>query len=207
MATSPTDSRAPAGVDVIDAIYERRSVRSFRDEQVADALIQRLLAAATQAPSAMNAQPWAFVVVQDRELLQRLSDSSKQTLLAGLTPDSPMWAHREALEDPGYSVFYDAGTLIVICAAPGDWPPDEDCCLAGQNLMLAAHGLGLGTCVIGMARQALDLPELRAELGIPDDHVPVLPIIVGHPREAAAPTPREAPRVLSWKGRSDTAGR
>lgn len=193
MATSPSDHRAAAGVDVIDAIYDRRSVRSYRDQQVTDAELHRLLEAAIQAPSAMNVQPWAFVVVQDPALLKRLSDRSKELMLAVMPPDAE---HRAGLEDPDYCVFYDAGTLVVICASPAQWPPNEDCCLAGQNLMLAAHGMGLGTCVIGMAREALGEPAFRQELGIPDDHEVVMPIIVGHPNEQPEPTPREAPKVL-----------
>ncbi|MBM4059739.1 MAG: nitroreductase family protein [Planctomycetes bacterium] len=199
MPEPPSALRAPASVDVVDAIYDRRSVRSYLPQPVPADTIRRLLAAAVQAPSAMNKQPWAFVVVQDRALLQRLSDRSRDLLLAGLTPGSPFWKYKEQFEAPGFSVFFDATTLIVICASPAEWPPNEDCCLAAQNLMLAAHGLGLGTCAIGLARQAVDEPVFRRELCIPDDHRPVLPIVVGFPRAPVAPTPRAEPKVLRWR--------
>jgi nitroreductase len=137
--------------------------------------------------------------VQDRALLGRISDRAKQLSLARLKPGTPLWEHHAALEDPAFNVFYDGGTLIVICARPAEWPPHEDCCLAAQNLMLAAHGLGLGTCPIGFAREALNEPEFRRELGLPDDHEAVLPILLGYPRERPRPTPRDEPRVLAWK--------
>jgi nitroreductase len=199
MTNTSADLRAPTGVDVIDAIYDRRAVRSYLPQPVPKAAIHRLLAAAVQAPSAMNAQPWAFAVVQQPALLKRISDRSKELLMATLRPDSPLWDHRPQLQDPAFSIFYDATTLIVIYAAPAEWSPHEDCCLAGQNLMLAAHGLGLGTCVIGLARQALEEAEFRREFGIPDDHHAVLPILVGYPSAPVEPTPRDAPRVLSWR--------
>jgi nitroreductase len=106
---------------------------------------------------------------------------------------------RSMLTDPSFDVFYGAPTVIVVCAAPAEWPANEDCCLAAQNLMLAAHGFGLGTCPIGLARGAIDEPATKRELGIPDDHSVVLPIAVGVPRERVAPTPRRAPILLAWR--------
>jgi nitroreductase len=117
-------------------------------------------------------------------------------MLARLEPGTELSGHSAMLRDPSFNVFYDAGTLIVVCAAPGDWPANEDCCLAAQNLMLAAHGLGLGTCPIGFARGALNEPAAKQELGIPADHSVVLPIVVGYVRERPGPTPRREPRIL-----------
>lgn len=199
-STSPRAARpARAGVDVIDAIYDRRAVRAFEPGGLEEALVRRLIDAAVQAPSAVNLQPWAFVVVQDPALLARIASRAKEAALASLKPGTPMWAARERLADPAYDVLYGAGTLIVILASPGDWHVTEDCCLAGENLMLAAHGLGLGTCVIGFARAALEEPEFRRELSIPADHQVVLPIIVGRPRGHPEPPPRRPPRILAWR--------
>jgi nitroreductase len=187
------------GVDVMDAIYERRAVRDYTARKVEKGTVQALIDAAIQAPSAVNQQPWAFVVIQDAGLLQHLSERGKQLSLAELKPDTPLWDHRAMLEDPAFSIFYCGGTLIVVCAAPGLWPTNEDCCLAAQNLMLAAHGLGLGTCPIGLAREALNEPETKRALGIPADHSAVLPILVGYPRQRPARTPRRRADILAWK--------
>jgi len=67
--------------------------------------------------------------------------------------------------------------------------------MAAQNLMLAAYAMGLGTCCIGFARPWFNLAETKSELGIPKFHVPVTPIVVGYPREAAPRVPRKAPEI------------
>jgi nitroreductase len=185
-------------VDVIDAIYGRRAVRAYTGRMLDRETVQRLIEAAIQAPSAVNQQPWAFVVVQDAALLRRLSERSKQLSLAELKPGTPLWEHRAMLADPAVDVFHGAGTLIVVCAAPAAWPANEDCCLAAQNLMLAAHGLGLGTCPIGFARAALNESATKQELGIPADHSAVFPIAVGHPSGRPEAVPRRQACILGW---------
>jgi nitroreductase len=184
----------------MDAIYQRRSVRQYTIHPVDPADVRTLIDAAIQAPSATNAQPWAFVVIQDAALLRRLSARSKERSLAGLRIGSPLWNHRSILADPAFDIFHGAGTLIVICAQDGTgWPTNEDCCMAGQNLLLAAHGLGLGACPIGFAREALDDPDVKRELGIPDAWTAVMPIVVGYAAETPEPGLRDDPRILCWK--------
>jgi nitroreductase len=195
----PVARATRSGVDVLDAIYGRRAVRAYTKRRVEHAKVRVLIDAAIQAPSAVNQQPWAFVVIQREDVLQRISERAKKLSLAHIQPNTPLWEHRALLENPAFNVFYDAGTLIVVCAAPSAiWPANEDCCFAAENLMLAAHGLGLATCPIGFAREALNEPEAKLELGIPADHSVVLPIIVGYPRERPAAIARRAPRLLSW---------
>jgi nitroreductase len=200
MSATLTANRLRSGVDVIDAIYERRAVRAYTDRNVEEDVVRRLINAAIHAPSAVNQQPWAFCVLQDPALLRTISDRAKELSLARIQPGTELWEHRGMLQDPAFNVFYDGGTVIVVCAAPGEWPANEDCCLAAQNLMLAAHGLGLGTCPIGFAREALNEPATKRELGIPEDHSVVLPILVGYPRERPTRTPRRPARILSWRG-------
>ncbi len=96
-------------------------------------------------------------------------------------------------------LFYDAGTLVTICAKPMSPWSAFDCCLAAQNLMLAACEMGLGTCPIGFAKPWLDLPEVKRELGIPDDYVPVFPVIIGVPQGDTPAHPRNDPEIVSWK--------
>ena len=67
--------------------------------------------------------------------------------------------------------------------------------MAAQNLMLAAYGMGLGSCCIGFARPWLNLGDTKSELGIPDPHVPIAPIVVGYPRRAASRVPRKQPQI------------
>jgi nitroreductase len=100
------------------------------------------------------------------------------------------------LAEPTFNIFYGASCLIVVCARPPVQQSMEDCCLAAQNLLLAAHAQGLGTCWIGFARPWLELAETRTELAIPADCLPVAPIIVGFPATLPSPVERRKPIVI-----------
>ncbi len=189
----------PATLAVFDAIYQRRAQRNYMARPVSKENVQALLDAAVQAPSAMNRQPWAFLVLQNRDLLRRISEAAKARILA-----SAEWAkdleHKSIpLSDPNFDIFYRASTLIVICMKEEEgFCPEGDCYLAGQNLMLAAQALGLGSCPIGFARDILQTDAFRKELAIPKGYRPVLPIIVGYASNVATPPHREQARVIQW---------
>lgn len=185
-------------MELIDAIYNRRSVRDYTDEAVPKATLTTLLKAAVQAPSAMNTQPWAFAVIADRARLKEYSDRAKAHLLKALTPESPLYDHRESLADPARNIFYNAGTLVIICAKAAGLEPAEDCSLAAQNLMLAAYASGLGSCPIGLSRPWLNLPESKSELGIPAELTPVFPVIIGFAAGTTTKVERRNPEIVSW---------
>jgi nitroreductase len=195
-------------LSALDAIFMRRSVRAYTPQKLEEATIRSLLDAAVQAPTAMHMEPWAFVVVQDEATLKRYSDRAKgswaeeaakyRDLHAGVGGATEK-AFAERFASPDFCVFYDASTLIVICAKPVGPFVVADCWLAAENLMLAASALGLGTCCIGSAIPVLNSREAKSELGIPADVEAVAPIIVGVPSEPATEVPRKDPQVLYWK--------
>lgn len=185
-------------MELLEAIYKRRAVRSYSEQHVDRATIQNLLNAAVQAPSAINNQPWAFAVVQDRALLKSCSERALAYFMKTMDATMPPGL-QTIVADPSFNMFYDAGTLIIVCATSDEQNDAEDCCLAAQNLMLAACEQGLGTCPIGFARPWLNLPEVKAELGIPAGYSPIMPIIVGYPTAVPPPVSRKAPEVLFWK--------
>lgn len=197
---------------VLEAIYNRRAVRDYREEAVPEATVRALLEAAVHAPTAMHLEPWAFVVVQDPARLKRYSDEAKRLLresaeghrqllkVPGLSPSDAHLARM--LADPDFNIFYNAGTLIVICARPLGSFVTADCWLAAENLMLAATGLRLGSCCIGLAVPWLGTAAAKRELGIPGDVTAVAPIIVGVPAHATPPVGRKPPVVLRWVHRS-----
>lgn len=202
-------------VSTIDAIYHRRAVRSYRAELPDELTIRRLLDAAVHAPTAMHREPWAFVVVQDPVVLRRISDRAKAMMrepahshrdLLRAPGAAPAGRHHAAFEDPAFDIFYDAGTLVVICGKPLGQFVVADCWLAAENLMLAAYALGLGTCCIGLAIPALNTPEVRRELGIPEETDAVAAIIVGVPRGETPPVPRKPPEILRWLRAPATPG-
>ena len=186
-------------MDLNEAIRGRRAVRDYLRAPVDDVAILQLIDAAVHAPSAVNEQPWTFAVVRDQVLLDRISAAAKSHLLAGATGDGTSDHFRAVLGDPDFQIFYHAPVLILISAAgPGPWIV-EDCALAAENLMLAAHAAGLGTCWIGFAQRFLGTPAGKRVLGLPESWVPVAPIIVGHPATPPPPVPRKGPEVR-WIG-------
>lgn len=190
-------------MELLQAINERRSVREYTDEPVSDAALRALIDAAIQAPSAINQQPWCFVVIKDRRLLDRISDRAKAYLLKA-SLGAPAHPFRDMLNDPNFDIFYKAPVLIVIgVAQPTDWAV-EDCALAAENLMLAAHAAGLGTCWIGFAQHWLGTPDGKAALDLPRNCIPIAPIVVGHPRRRAAQVPRKEPHIRWLNGASHT---
>ncbi len=184
-------------MNVIEAIYGRRAVRSYAPRSVDDQTIRALLLAAVHAPSAMNAQPWLFAIVQDRKTLQRWSDMAKRSLLDLRGVDPKIARYDSILRDPTYNIFYDAGTLIAVGAKPGTYA-EADCWLAAEVLMLAAHATGLGTCPIGFAVGVLNRPDVKSELGFPDSAAVIAPLIVGYPTSPPLDVPRSDPKIVSW---------
>jgi nitroreductase len=186
---------------VIQVIHERRSVRRYTSDALDDTTVDALLDAAIWAPSAVNAQPWAFGIIRDRSLLERYAERAKKLYLTdppvadiAATPEPILRHLREVLSQPGYDVFHGASTLITIYATTRDDVPD--CYLAAENLMLAACATGLGTCPIGLSRPLMNQRDVKEELGVPEELGAALPIVVGRPAEHAHPTTRKPPTVL-----------
>lgn len=188
----------------MDVIHQRRSVRAYAEKQPGESLVRELLDAAVHAPTAMHLEPWAFAVIQDKAVLKRYSERAKSILRA--PAGAVGWGsagrashdHPAMLDDPAFNIFYDAGTLIVICRRQGGPFADADCWLAAENLMLAAAAKGLGTCCIGFAVSVLNTAEVKRELHIPADGAAVAPIILGYARGSVPEVPRKAPEILAW---------
>jgi nitroreductase len=186
--------------DVFEAIYRRRAVRDYSDEAVSRAEIEGLLEAAIMAPSAINAQPWAFVVLEGHEELARYAREGRDLLAnaAGGTGDQTRGQGLlQMVSAPDFELFHGAPAVIVIYATDANAVPE--CFLAAQNLMLAAWAMGLGTCPIGLARPLFELERVKVELKIPPSWSHALAIAIGHPSCEAPPTPRRAALVVTWR--------
>ena len=139
--------------NLFEAILARRSVRAYAPDELDRNTVQTLLEAAVRAPTAMHEEPWAFVVVQNRQILKQLSDRAKPLFIERLHRSHPTGGHAiDTFANPDFNIFHGAGTLIVICAKPSGPFVEADCWLAAENLMLAACAIGLGSCVIGSCR-------------------------------------------------------
>lgn len=186
-------------MEMLETIRTRRAVRDYQDRRIDRTVLTALIDAACQAPSAINQQPWAFAVVEDRRFLEEISGEAKAYWRATLADDGSWDQLRTLVENPDFNLFYNATTLIIIYARPEGLNPAEDCCLAAENLMLAACAMGLGTCPIGLARPWLGREEVKEAMGVPESYTPVFPVIVGYPQGETAPVPRRAPEIIFWK--------
>ncbi len=154
-------------METLRAISSRRSVRKFRPDAIPEEIIASLLRAAMSAPSAKNEQAWSFVVLTDRKLLDQVPEFS---------PFAPM-----AREAPlGILVCGDTGELNI----DGYWP--QDCAAATQNLLLAAHDLGLGAVWTGVYPKDDRMDGFRKLLRLPKNVFPFSFIPIGLPREEIA---------------------
>lgn len=199
--TAPQNAPNPAVLkSVMDVLYQRRSVRNFTPQMIEQSCVRMLLDAAVQAPTAKHIEPWAFVVIQDKNLMNRISDSVKEMArleVQGIDTPSAQRA-RDRANNPNYNSFHNAGTLILICSKTSDRFEAADCWLAAENLSLAAFANGLGTCVIGSAVAALNTPEWKAELKIPAKMTVIAPLTLGVPAGENPPVSRKPPEILAW---------
>lgn len=158
-------------MEAIDAIMTRRSVRRFSGEPVDAATVETLLRAAMQAPSAANEQPWQFVVITDRAALDAIPAFS-----------------------PYAAVVRGAPLGILVCADTRHLPFPffwvQDCSAAVQNLLLAAHALGLGAVWTGCYPLEDRVAGFARHCRLPDGVVPFAFIVLGRPAETPPPQDR-----------------
>jgi nitroreductase len=175
-------------------ILSRRSVRLYKKEQVPEFIVRRVLEAGRFAPSAGNYQPWKFIVLRDRELIEGITEAVAKscrlfrsmvdyrregyTWLKPLTKFVTRFRYNDLhpmpfsavplIADGKLTLWHGAPTVIIILKdIRGASSPDLDCGIAGQNMVLAAHSMGLGTCWVGFAKLALDFsPVWKKRLGI-----------------------------------------
>ena len=160
-----TEGQVP---DVLTAIATRKSVRKFDPlRKVDDATVEKILRAAMAAPSALDKRPWEFVVVRDPKQLAAI-----------------------AAKLPNSRVGNGAPLAIVVCGTTDNGIPGNgkecwihDCSAASMNILLAAHGLGLGAVWTGVYPGEDRIAAVREILAIPDGYLPLNVIPIGHPAE------------------------
>jgi len=178
--------------EVLDCIRARRSTRQFQERQIEPGHLEALLDAAVWAPSGNNNQSWLFTAVQNREALLKINELVREGFLRWASgDDSPGKADaRASAQRPDYHCFYHAPTLIIASNRPNYANAMADCSLALENIFLAAHSLGLGSCYINQLHWLEDDPPLRAylaELGVPREHTICSSAAVGYIAEESRP--------------------
>jgi nitroreductase len=180
-----------------ELLVKRRSIRSFQERAVPVELIRDMVNDCILAPSAGNGQPWEFVVVTDREMMDRISIESKKNLLERIASNPGDYAQRyeKMLQKEAFHIFYHAPAVIFIVGDKGSKNLHVDCALAASYLMMSATSRGLGTCWVNFATYIQD-PAMRQELGIGDHHQIVAPIALGYPAKIPGIPHRKEPKIL-----------
>jgi nitroreductase len=168
-------------MDAIDCIFTRRSIRKFEQKPVPQELVTQILHAAMMAPSAGNQRPWQFVVIDDRSLLDKIPSIHPY---AAMTAESPV--------------------AILVCGDlsverhKGFWV--QDCAAATQNLLLAAHALGLGAVWTAVHPRQDRGDAFRKLLNLPEAIVPLALVPMGYPAEKARRVERFDPSRVHHNG-------
>lgn len=158
----------------MDIITSRRSIRKYTSEPVSEETITELLKAAMSAPSARNEQPWQFVVIDDRRVLEAIPEFH-----------------------PYSQMLHEAPVAILVCGdlslekSSGYWV--QDCSAATENLLLAAHAKGLGAVWLGVYPRQERVEGMKKLLGLPEHVIPLALVALGHPAEQKPPAQRFAP--------------
>ena len=158
-------------MDAIETILTRRSIRAYTGQPIPAELVELLLKAAMQAPSAGNQQAWQFVVLTDRVRLNALAEVLPYGKMLTTAPLSIVVCGDLAIEK-----------------SKGYWV--QDCSAATQNILLAAHSLGLGAVWLGVYPREERVRDVRKALGIPETVTPLCAIAVGYPAEQKPRTDR-----------------
>jgi nitroreductase len=183
----------------IQTIFSRRSVRSYLSKNIDKDTIDVLLQCAARAPTTLNEEPCEFLIIQDQEILKEISDIAKPFFIKSMQTSGYAGRNNAYLfTDPKFNIFYDANTLIVILSRKMGQYPEAGCWLAAENLMLAASSMGLGTCLIDSAEEALNQPYLKELLDIPEHMRAVCPIIAGFPNGDCPESPHKEHKIVSW---------
>lgn len=149
--------------EVLKAIKERRSIRAYESKQISQQDLDLIIEAGIYAPTGCNAQPWHFTVIQNKEVIEEISKAAKRVMAA-----SEVEFVREFGMNPDFDVAYNAPTLIILSGRKDGPSSRTDCDAATQNMLLAAHSLGIGSVWIGFAAFAFMVEGMAQKVGIPE---------------------------------------
>jgi nitroreductase len=194
--------------DLLKLMKTRRSIRRYQEKYIPDELLEKLIEAARWSPSGDNGQPWRFIIVRDPETKKALGKIAAEGSGRRFTAEyftGRMQERFEGLKDPGKkdkafkkltsgevsSFLANAPVIIVVCAKLDVWDVPYDAAMATQNMLLMAHSLGLGSCVVvAPVSDMKDDIKVMKLLKIPHGYKIVAPLAIGYPDESPNPRPR-----------------
>jgi nitroreductase len=183
---------------VIETIKKRRSIRSYESKPVPRDVLCILIDAANDAPSAMNSQPWRFVVVENTDFKRKMVEIVSPKALEAFKPLKEINPERHevimqrfaGLSDP---IYYSAPAIIFVIGSNAR--AADSCNLACENIMLAAESLGLGSCYVKTGALIADDPEMRRAFNLNGDECLFGPILVGYAKEIPSQPVKNAPDI------------
>ncbi|SEW43812.1 nitroreductase family protein [[Clostridium] fimetarium] len=182
--------------EVLNCILTRRSTRNYENRQIEMLQLDTILNSAIWAPSGGNSQTWLFTAIQNKEILLKLNVLVKEGFQKWIPDDDypGKLGAKASSEKQNYNFYYHAPTLIIASNQPGYENAMADCSLALENIFLAAHSLGLGSCYINQLHWLRNDPNIRDflfELGIPKEHTICSTAVIGYIGKASSPLPRK----------------
>lgn len=160
-------------MEVFEAIKSRRSIRKYTKDPVPEDLIVKILDAGRWAPSASNRQPWSFIVLKDEEVRRKIAEA---TTYGKFLAEAPLG-------------------IAVVVDPQASTHPAEDGAIAAQNMLLAAHALGLGACWIGSYNSFYE-EKIKTILSIPKNKRLLSIISIGFPAESPTKTRKELRQIV-----------
>ncbi len=167
--------------ETLKIIHQRKSVRNFTDQEVTKEQLETIVKAAMAAPTAINAQPWQFLIVTDKALKAKYAEGNRQA-----------------------EMINKSSALVVVC---GDrtigndrswayW--DQDCSAATENLLLAVESLGLGAVWTGVYPGEDRIKTVKEKFELPDNIIPLCVVLVGYPAGTDQPKDKWKPERIHW---------
>ena len=179
--TTDESSKITYQNETLKTIHQRKSVRNYIEKEVTKEQLETIIKAAMAAPTAINAQPWQFLVVTDKALKAKYAEGNRQA-----------------------EMINKCSALVVVC---GDktignerswayW--DQDCSAATENLLLAVESLGLGAVWTGVYPGEDRIKTVKERFALPDNVVPLCVILVGYPDGTDQPKDKWKPERIHW---------
>ncbi len=176
------DNGGGNGNAAIENIMTRTSIRSYTSRKVASDTVEMLLRAGMAAPTARNAQPWHFVVISDRAKLDELAGTNR---------------HGKMLKEAPLAIAV-CGDMSKALDGKGQEYWIQDCSAATENILLAAHALGLGAVWTGCYPMEDRVTAVTKVLNLPENIVPLCVIVIGYPNESPQPKDKWIPENVTY---------
>ncbi|MCL2116012.1 MAG: nitroreductase family protein [Methanobrevibacter sp.] len=178
--------------DVFEVIHNRRSVREYEPEQLKDEEIEKIINAGIMAPTAKAEEPWYFTVIQNKELLKEINETTIE--LMKNSGDEFL----ESIAKSRRNILHNAPTVVVVSGNEKASHIQADCSAAIENMLLAAEGLNIGSCWIGLLASYFKDEKNVANLNIPKEYIPLYGVSFGYKANDNQGNPRRNKDVVNW---------